>query len=119
LFRLCRTVRARIAKALKGALRGTRKAAKTLELVGCSAAELKSRLEAMFLPGMSWSNYGTAWCVDHSRPCASFDLADPERQKLCFHYSNLQPLWNEVNAEKSDLLDFDVPYELSQTPYPS
>jgi hypothetical protein len=31
---------------------------------------------------------------------AYFDLADPEQQKLAFHYSNLQPLWAHENLTK-------------------
>jgi len=34
------------------------------------------------------------------RPCASFDLADPEEQKKCFHWTNLQPLWALDNIRK-------------------
>ena len=51
---------------------------------------------------MSWDNYGThGWHIDHIRPCASFDLSDEEQQKICFHYTNLQPLWAEDNLKKS------------------
>ena len=59
---------------------------------------------------MSWSNYGTGWYgkgmsewhVDHIIPLTSFDLRIPEQQKLCFHYSNLQPLWALENLVKHD-----------------
>ena len=37
-----------------------------------------------------------------SGPCASFDLTDPEQQRQCFHYTNLQPLWAADNIRKSD-----------------
>jgi hypothetical protein len=33
-------------------------------------------------------------------PLASFDPMDTEQQKLCFYYTNLQPLWGEENREK-------------------
>ena len=52
---------------------------------------------------MSWDNYGIhGWHIDHIRPCASFDLTDPEQQRQCFHYPNLQPLWAFDNLSKND-----------------
>lgn len=77
------------------------KSAMTMELIGCSASELRAHLESNFTPGMSWDNYGK-WHIDHIRPCASFDLTDPQQQKECFHWSNLQPLWAADNIRKSD-----------------
>jgi hypothetical protein len=73
------------------------------KLTGCAGKELVAHLEAQFLPGMTWDNYGLhGWHIDHIRPCASFDLTDPEQQRECFHYTNLQPLWAEDNIRKSD-----------------
>jgi len=71
------------------------------EVVGCSLEFLKKYLESKFTEGMTWENYGKyGWHIDHIRPCASFDLSDPEQQKQCFHYSNLQPLWWRDNYIK-------------------
>jgi hypothetical protein len=70
-------------------------------LVGCSIDELCLHLEGLFTDGMSWDNHGIrGWHIDHIRPCASFDLSDKEQQKLCFHYTNLQPLWWIDNCTK-------------------
>ena len=78
-----------------------KKTTSVMELTGCSIDFLKHHLESLFLEGMSWDNYGTyGWHVDHILPCASFDLSDPEQQKICFHYTNLQPLWREDNLSK-------------------
>jgi hypothetical protein len=67
-------------------------------LIGCSPSDLKSHLEALFRPGMSWANYGRGgWEIDHIKPCASFDLTDPDQCRACFHYSNLRPLWFKDN----------------------
>jgi hypothetical protein len=60
---------------------------------------LRAHLEAQFVPGMTWANHG-AWHVDHIRPCASFNLEDPAEQRVCFHFSNLQPLWAQDNLAK-------------------
>jgi hypothetical protein len=73
------------------------------DLIGCTGQQLVAHLEAQFLPGMNWDNYGLfGWHVDHIRPCASFDFSDPEQQRQCFHYTNLQPLWAADNLRKSD-----------------
>jgi hypothetical protein len=79
---------------------GTVKSSTMTRLVGCTKAELMLHLEKQFLSGMSWENYGPTWHVDHIRPCASFNLVDPDEQKACFHFSNLQPLWGKENREK-------------------
>ena len=49
---------------------------------------------------MTWENY-PEWEIDHIRPMASFDLTDPEQQRQCCHYSNLQPMWSEENWSKN------------------
>lgn len=76
---------------------------KTLDLIGCSAEFLRNYLENKFQEGMSWENYGKyGWHVDHIIPCSSFDLRDVEQQKICFHYTNLQPLWAIDNLKKNN-----------------
>lgn len=98
-FRLETCLRTRMVHALKGRI----KSASTLELLGCSAEQLKQHLEKQFQLGMTWETYGpTGWHIDHKKPCASFDLTDPAQQKECFHYSNLQPLWAVENIKKGD-----------------
>jgi len=76
------------------------KAATTMELLGCTRAEFLAHIEAQFQPGMTWENR-SLWHIDHIHPCASFDLLDPEHQRICFHYTNLQPLWAADNLKKS------------------
>ena len=95
--RIVGNLRSRIKNVL---IRGS-KTFHTIEVLGCTAQELKHHLESQFQDGMSWENYGKfGWHIDHIRPCASFDLTDPEQQKQCFHYSNLQPLWWRDNLSK-------------------
>jgi hypothetical protein len=81
--------------------RKCRKSNSTLLLLGTSLDGFKKHLESLFKPGMSWENR-SQWHLDHIRPCASFDLTDPEQQKKCFHYTNFQPLWWSENLSKSD-----------------
>lgn len=75
------------------------KTGKTVELTGCSKEDLINHLESKFIEGMTWENYGE-WHIDHIRPCASFDLEDPEEQRKCFNWTNLQPLWAQDNIRK-------------------
>lgn len=86
---------------LNNALNGNWKSGSTINLLGCSAAECLDYLEKKFKEGMTRENHGE-WHVDHIRPCADFDLTDPAQQKICFHYTNLQPLWAEDNLKKGD-----------------
>jgi hypothetical protein len=76
---------------------------RTVDLIGCSIDDLKKHLEAKFTDGMNWGNYGrNGWHIDHILPCASFDLTKKKQQKICFHYTNLQPLWEADNIRKGD-----------------
>jgi uncharacterized protein (DUF1810 family) len=94
-------LRSRIRKAIKSQS-GT-KAYKSMELLGCTMKECRTHIESLFTEGMSWDNHGIhGWHLDHIKPCASFDLKDPEQQKECFHYTNLQPLWAIDNLKKGD-----------------
>jgi hypothetical protein len=80
-----------------------RKVCKTEELIGCAVSDLREHLQTLFHPGMSWQNHGRhGWHIDHIIPCSYFDLSDPAQQKICFHYTNLQPLWAKDNIAKSN-----------------
>jgi hypothetical protein len=94
---LSRNIRIRLNQALKNNF----KSGKTLELLGCPLTELKLYLEQQFLPEMTWENHGEIWEIDHTKPCASFDLTDIEQQKECFHYTNLQPLFKTTEIAES------------------
>lgn len=107
-FRIMTNLRARLRHALSA--QSARKSLSTLGLTGCTIDELKEHLESQFINGMTWDNYSfEGWHVDHIVPCAVFDLTNPEQQKLCFHYTNLQPLWAKDNRTKYAKL----PHELS------
>ncbi len=96
-FRILCVLRTRMSIAMKN----KKKSNRTMDLVGTSMNGLRNHLESQFKDGMSWENYGKfGWHIDHIRPCASFDLSDPEQQKQCFHYTNLQPLWAHENLTK-------------------
>jgi len=91
------------------ALKRKTKSKKTMELIGTSIENLWIHLEKSFKPGMTRENYGK-WHIDHIRPCSSFDLSKPEEQSICFHYSNLSPLWAEENLKKGSKLNYEVEF---------
>jgi len=103
-YRLTKSLRVRVRSALKG----KNKSKSTMQLIGCTIDELWLHLEKQFQPGMTRENHGfgeVCWHVDHIKPCASFNLSDPEQQKICFHYTNLQPLWQRDNLSKGAKFD--------------
>lgn len=100
-------IHSRIRNALK--VKGVSKSLTVTQLIGCTILELRLHLENKFQHGMTWENR-KLWEIDHIIPCALFDLTSEEEQKLCFHYTNMQPLWKQVNNKKWDKLDFS--YEI-------
>ena len=106
-IKLANGLRSRVLSALQA--QGCKRANNTMKLLGCSCSELKLHLESLWLPGMTWENRGYyGWHIDHIAPCASFDLSNPEQQKKCFHYTNLQPLWWIDNLKKNSRTDCSV-----------
>jgi hypothetical protein len=77
---------------------------KMSKLLGCSPDFLSKWLESKFYDDISWGNYGSVWHIDHVVPVAFFDLLKLEEQLICFHWSNLRPLYAEANLQKSDKL---------------
>jgi len=90
-------------KRFRHALRGNVKSKSAIKLLGCSIEDFKNHIASKFKPGMSWQNHGkTTWHIDHIRPCSSFNLADPEQQRECFHHTNMQPLFAFENHSKNN-----------------
>ena len=97
-FALVRRVRSRIAHAIRTF--GARKSKRSLELLGCTQAELARHIESQFISGMSWHNR-SLWHVDHIIPLAAFNLSDERQQRVAMHYVNLRPLWGRENQKKN------------------
>lgn len=94
-FKLRMNLRHRIYLALKE----NQKISSSSELLGCGIQEFRTYIQNRFREGMTWENYGQ-WHIDHIKPCVNFNLSDPNQQKECFHFSNLQPLWAKDNLTK-------------------
>ncbi len=95
-YKIAFTMRSRVRRALKG----SRKSASTLVLLGCTVNQLKDYLAAKFKRCMTWDNYGTYWDIDHKFPCSRFNLTLESEQRICFHFTNLQPLRKRDNLAK-------------------
>lgn len=108
-FRTVALIRRRIHDAIKS--QATSKASGSADLLGCSGKHASEWIESKFKRGMSWANHGE-WEIDHVIPCASFDLTDPKQQRMCFHFTNLQPLWKEDNSMKSDTIPDNAQFPL-------
>jgi hypothetical protein len=91
-FKLSMNLRRRVRLALEG----DSKSARTQALLGCTVDECLKYIEGQFTEGMTWQNID----VDHIVPCASFNMEHPEQQRLCFQFSNLQPLFPTDNQSK-------------------
>jgi len=76
-----------------------KKSKKSLEYLGCSTKQLVEWLEFQFHDGMSWDNYGKTWTIDHVLPLSKFDLQDEKNARIAFHWTNLQPSFD--NFQKS------------------
>lgn len=95
-FRIKSCLRARISSSVR---RGS-KSASTLELLGCTIPELKEYISKQLPEGIFWEDHGKKFELDHIVPVSAFDLFDPVQQKVCFHYTNLQPLSRKENSKK-------------------
>lgn len=105
-FRFVDYTRARLRKILNG----IRSHPEALALLGCTRQEWRDHLESQFTDGMSWENHGE-WHVDHIIPVSSFDQSDPEQRKICWNFSNTQPLWAADNAAKGNKLPTESTHE--------
>jgi len=98
-YKLGKILRSRIRQAIKN----NWKSGSAVKDLGCSINFLKSYIQSLFLPSMTWDNWSpTGWHIDHILPLDSFDLSDPIQLKQACHYTNLQPLWAEDNLFKSN-----------------
>jgi hypothetical protein len=100
LFRFKNNTRNLISRSFKRSCLNTHtKPFKTEELLGCTIMEFRSHIEALFVEGMSFDNYGK-WHFDHIIPIS---LANSMEDVIRLsHYTNFQPLWAIDNLRKSN-----------------
>lgn len=87
--------------------KGTKEERHWENLMDYTIDQLKTHLEKMFKPGMTWENYGSYWEIDHIVPVAVFNFGKPEDLdfRLCWSLKNLQPLEARENREKGKKID--------------
>ena len=77
-------------------IKGNTKTCRTEQYVGCTYQELLDHLESQFEEGMTWENQGE-WHIDHIKAQSRFDPTIEEEAYMCWHYTNLQPMWSSEN----------------------
>lgn len=92
----------KLRKDLNSFLKGKGSGRHISKYIGCSTDYLKHHIELLFKDGMSWDNYGSGgWTIDHKIACSKFNFLEEKEVMVCYHYTNLQPLWEKDNLKKS------------------
>ena len=82
-------------------IQGNTKTCSTEKYIGATYQELLDHLESQFEEGMSWENQGE-WHIDHIKAQSRFDPTNEEEKFMCWHYTNLQPMWASENIRWKD-----------------
>jgi hypothetical protein len=101
-------VRSAISTGVNYSLRNGKEGRGWESLVGYTLSDLTKHLEKQFTDGMTWDNYGrNGWHVDHIIPVSVFNFEKPTDLdfKKCWALSNLQPMWERENIQKSASLE--------------
>lgn len=98
LYKLSCSIRTLISQSFKNQF--TKKAKKTVEILGCDFETFKEHIEIQFTDDMNWDNYATYWQLDHKTPI-SWSESEEEVYKLN-HYTNFQPLFWKDNISKGN-----------------
>ena len=98
-FRLIKNMRTSLCNSIKG----RRKSAPTMKIIGCTVEELFKHFESCstWEPWMTRENYGKGgWDVDHIIAVSKWDQNCPVQFAKCWHKSNLQPMEHIANIKK-------------------
>lgn len=102
-FKLERRLRCRIYQAFKA--QSNEKTNRTWKYIDCNPNYFKKWIEFQLYDNMTLENYGKFWHIDHVKPCASFDLSNPEEVNKCFNWKNLRPYKSEKNLQKNSKIN--------------
>lgn len=70
--------------------------------LGCNIEYFKKWIEYRWEPDMNWENYGECWHIDHILPINQFNFNEAIDIKICFNWTNFQPLYKKENIAKSN-----------------
>ena len=98
-FKISEIIRSKIHKMLKN------QKTSYLTLLGCDLDFFKKWMEFQFVDNMKWSNLGEIWQIDHILPISKFDFSNENEKKICFHWTNMQPLSSNENRSKSSKIE--------------
>jgi hypothetical protein len=105
-YKLISNIRTRVWIAIKN----NQKSVHTIELIGCSIQNLKYWLQWTAIKNgylnFNINNYkGKEFHIDHIVPCYMFNMSDPNQQRECFNWRNMQILKAEENLIKNNKVD--------------
>lgn len=103
-FQIQEVLRSKIHKMLKG------KKSSFSNYLGIDIELFKKWIEYQFKSDMNWDNFGTLWQLDHILPINQFNFENDIDKKVCFNWTNLQPLYSDENRKKSDKLELHYYY---------
>lgn len=94
-------IKRRLHNRIKKAIKNNSKHTTTVKYLGCSIEFFKKYFTSLFVDSMTWDDFLCGKIhIDHIIPCSKFDLSQEQDQLICFHYTNLQPLWAKDNIKK-------------------
>jgi len=108
-YKLITVLRKRVPSLVKRS--GFIKSGSAVKDLGCTPEQFLEYLETKFYQhpitkeNMSWDNYGRGpgkWQVDHIKAIRFFNVSDRDQFLIAFNFKNMQPLWHEDHAYKSN-----------------
>jgi hypothetical protein len=98
-------MRADMSMFIRGTACFSKKKRKEMEdLLGMSREEIRKYIESQFREGMTWNNIE----IDHIMPLSHFDFFNMKEKRMCFHYTNVQPLFPYENQQKRNKIVRDM-----------
>lgn len=98
-FKALKSCRAMLRRTLL--LSGGEKKERTHTILKYSSQDLCQSIESKFLEGMSWSNYGDVWHIDHGTPITRYIKMGITSPEVINHLDNLIPMFSQHNRIKS------------------